>query len=107
MENSGRFQPGHPGLKPKGAISRKCEFENFLFDNFVKNKERAEAILNGMYQNKMDFKWLMGLLAERMPKESSVTSEVTNTEKKIIIEIDKNDRSSPVSAVPEGILQEQ
>ncbi len=80
--------------KPKGAVSKKCEFENFLFDNFVQNKDKAQELLNAMYQNKLDFKWLMGLLTERMPKESSISTEITNTEKKIIIEIDKNDRDS-------------
>jgi len=100
------FQPGHPCFKPKGSISQKVAFENFLFDNFIENKEKAQTLLNAMYESKQDFKWVMGLLTERMPKESSVSAEVTNTEKKIIIEIDKNDRESQTKRVSEEILQE-
>jgi len=101
------FQPGQSGNpqgKPKGAISKKVEFERFLFDNFIENKEKAQILLNSMYQNKQDFKWVMGLLTERMPKETS--TEVTNTEKKIIIEIDKNDRKPDTQRLPDKVLQE-
>ena len=83
------FQEGNPG-KPKGAISKKIEFERFLFDNFITNKDKAELLLNAMYLNKVDFKWLMGLLAERMPKEAIVAADIVTTDRQIIIEIEKN-----------------
>jgi len=97
------FELGHPGYKPKGSVSKKVAFENFLFENFVANKDKAEELLNKMYSDKNDFKWVMNLLTERMPKES--TSEVTNTDKKIIIEIDKS-AEPKTNRVPGEILQE-
>jgi|GEM_PF-6197749 len=85
MGNNGSFKPGHPCLKPKGAISKKKEFENFLFACFRKNKEKAEEMLNLMFLHKQDFKWLCGLLADRCPKEIEHSGEIGGRDTNIVI----------------------
>ena len=97
------FEEGNPG-RPKGVPNKKTAFENFLFEVFANNKDRAEALLNEMFVNKTDFKWLMGVLCERMPKESVVSGDMMHTERKIIIELGANGREDSPKAIPEQVL---
>ena len=97
-------QSGNPKGKPKGAVSKKCAFDYYLFENFVKNREQVQVMLTAMYQNKDEFKWLMGFLAARMPQESTVSGDFTNTDRRIIIEVSKDAGQVSPQRIPAEVL---
>ena len=67
--NTGRthFKKGNIGRR-KGTKNKFTSIKNILLEVFTDNEEKARALLNKMFDNKHDFKWLMQLIATFEPK---------------------------------------
>lgn len=72
-DTKGRFLPGvpNPDRSRLNCPNKETEFKKVVFQSFYKNRGEAEKILNTMYHNKRDFKWIAQLLASMLPKEQN------------------------------------
>ena len=62
-----QFKKGNPG-RPKGAKNKFTSIKDLLLETFGKNEDKARVLLNKMFDNKHDFKWLMQLISSFEPK---------------------------------------
>lgn len=70
------FKKGNPG-KPKGAICKKTSLKNLLEQAFEKNHAQAKKMLDGMFTDEKNFKWICEIKASLEPKEVNAAPELT------------------------------
>ena len=67
------YQKGHKRIagsgRAKGTPNKATSLKHLLEDSLIKNKSKAIKLLDKMYNNKSDFKWLMSLKASLEPRE--------------------------------------
>ena len=75
-----RFEKGHDKVagsgRPKGTLNKNTTLKKTLQESFDRNEAKAIKLLDDMYNNKNDFKWLMSLKASLEPKELFHTGEL-------------------------------
>lgn len=68
-------ESGNKAGKPKGTVSKKTALKDLLNDAFVRNEKKAKAMLDEMFNDKKDFKWISEVKASLEPKAIEHTGE--------------------------------
>ena len=71
------FQKGTNVHRPKGSLNKTTSLKLLLQESLDENKDKAVKLLNAMYGNKHDFKWLLQLKASLEPKQNGL--EISGT----------------------------
>jgi hypothetical protein len=78
------FEKGNPG-KPKGAKNKNTVLKDELALAFKRNKNKARKMLDEMFNNKFDFKWVCELKASIEPKEIEHSGNLNREDLRVYI----------------------
>lgn len=72
------FKPGqkaNPNGRPKGAENKNTIMKDLLAQAFKRNEAKAKRMMDEMFNNPKDFKWISELKASLEPKAVEHTGE--------------------------------
>jgi hypothetical protein len=72
-----KFEKGNSG-KPKGAVGKNTSLKNLLEETFQKNAVKARIMLDSMFEDEKNFKWICEIKASLEPKEVGSTPEFSS-----------------------------
>lgn len=89
--------------RPAGSKNRNSLLRSTIIKAFEENEEKAKNLINGMFDNKSDFKWLCTLQASLEPKdpgiEVNVFTQVWNHSTEKASDVSADGRINPRSEV--------
>ena len=75
---------GNPAGRKQGSQSSKVALKNLLNDVFNENEAKARKMLEKMFDDPKDFKWLCELKSSLEPKELEHTGDIKFTAEEVI-----------------------